>query len=72
MDRQTSLSRFERDDQEPINQLTDAEREVWDEVETGPYGAREYAEATDRSPGTISNLLRRARETVNGGPRNES
>jgi DNA-directed RNA polymerase specialized sigma24 family protein len=46
----------------PSGELTDAEREVWEAVDCGDYGVREYARETDRSPGTLSNLLRRARE----------
>ena len=54
---QLSLKDFE----ESSEQLTDAERECWQAIEKGPYGPREWARKTDRSPGTISNLLRRAR-----------
>jgi DNA-binding CsgD family transcriptional regulator len=43
------------------DKLTPAERDVWNSVETGPHGPREYARMTDRSPGTVGNLLRRAR-----------
>ena len=52
-----------------LSDLTQAEREVYEAVENGEYGAREYARETGRSPGTISNLLRRAREKLddNGG-----
>jgi DNA-binding CsgD family transcriptional regulator len=41
--------------------LTPAERDVYENVHRGPYGPREYARRTDRSPGTVGNLLRRAR-----------
>lgn len=43
------------------DRLTAAERDVWNSVQCGPYGPREYARLTDRSPGTVGNLLRRAR-----------
>lgn len=44
--------------------LSPAEREVFRMVERGPYGPREYARQTDRSPGTVGNLLRRARRKL--------
>lgn len=47
--------------------LTDAEREVVEAIEAGEYGPREYARETGRSPGTVSNLLRRAREKTGRG-----
>jgi DNA-directed RNA polymerase specialized sigma24 family protein len=47
-----------------IDPLTEAEREVYDAVELGPYGPREYARETDRAFGTVGNLLRRARAKV--------
>ncbi|MFB6152207.1 MAG: RNA polymerase sigma factor [Haloarculaceae archaeon] len=50
-----------------LSRLTDAEREVYEAVDEGEYGPREYARRTDRSPGTVSNLLRRAREKVDEG-----
>lgn len=43
------------------DRLTEAERDVYESVERGPYGVREYARLTDRAPGTVGNLLRRAR-----------
>ena len=43
------------------DKLTEAERDVWNSVETGEYGPREYARMTGRSPGTVGNLLARAR-----------
>ena len=59
---QPTLYRFD-------GRLTDAEREVYDAVDQGEYGPREYARATDRSPGTVGNLLSRARNKIdeNGG-----
>ena len=56
--RQASLMNFAVDQGDD---LTDAEREVWAHVEQGDYGMREYARETGRSPGTIGNLLDRAR-----------
>jgi DNA-binding CsgD family transcriptional regulator len=42
--------------------LTDAEEEVYRACVLGDAGVREYARETDRSPGTVGNLLRRARD----------
>lgn len=47
--------------------LTDAEREVWTKVNRYNVGPREIARRTDRSPGTVGNLLRRAREKLGEG-----
>ena len=63
MSPQQSLFDYERD----LSHLTDAEREVYEAVERGEYGVREYARRTDRQPGTVGNLLARAREKVDGG-----
>lgn len=59
---QATLHEFEPD----LSQLTEAEREVYEAVDLGRWGPRPYARETDRSPGTVSNLLRRAREKVEG------
>lgn len=57
---QSSLFDYEPD----LSELTDAERDVYEAVGMGQYGPREYARETDRSPGTVGNLLRRARQKV--------
>lgn len=49
-----------------LSSLTEAEREAYEKVEEGHWGVREFARHTDRSPGTLSNLLRRAREKLGG------
>jgi len=55
-------------DYEPsVDDLTDAEYRVWMAVEDQDWGVREYARETERSPGTVGNLLRRAREKVEDG-----
>lgn len=48
--------------------LTEAEREAYEKVEEGHWGGREFARHTDRSPGTLSNLLRRARQKLEDSP----
>jgi DNA-directed RNA polymerase specialized sigma24 family protein len=45
----------------PTDPLTNAERKAYEAVENGKFGVREYARSTDRSPGTVGNLLARAR-----------
>lgn len=58
---QSSLCQYERQN---LSTLTDAEREVYEAVEEGEYGPREYARKTDRVPGTVGNLLGRARRKL--------
>jgi len=53
-------------DAAPVDPLTDAERRAYEAVEHGEYGVREFARATDRAPGTVGNLLRRARAKIGG------
>jgi DNA-directed RNA polymerase specialized sigma24 family protein len=59
---QSSLFEFEPD----LAGLSDAEREVYEAIEQDGYGVREYARKTDQSPGTVGNLLRRARRKTAG------
>jgi len=58
---QVSLSMFERS---RYDGLTEAEREVYVAVDEGEFGPREYARETERSPGTVGDLLSRAREKI--------
>ncbi|QCD65137.1 MULTISPECIES: helix-turn-helix domain-containing protein [Halomicrobium] len=60
---QSNLFEYEKD----LSPLSDAEREVYEAVEQDGYGVREYARKTGRSPGTVGNLLRRARRRLGGG-----
>jgi DNA-directed RNA polymerase specialized sigma24 family protein len=57
---QSSLFHFEAN----LAALSDAQREVFEAVEQDGYGVREYARKTGRSPGTVGNLLRRARRRI--------
>ena len=59
---QSSLFHYEAD----LSELTEAEREVYEAVEQDSYGMREFARKTGRSPGTVGNLLTRARQKVGG------
>ena len=47
--------------------LTPAELDAYLTCQLGDVGPREYARHTDRSPGTVGNLLGRAREKVADG-----
>lgn len=53
-------------DEVDLSPLSEAEREVYQAVEESGYGVREYARKTDRQPGTVGNLLRRARARLDG------
>jgi len=65
---QKSLASFESHQSgSGLSDLTDAERDVFEAIEKGEYGPREYADETGRSPGTVGNLLRRARDKLEGG-----
>ncbi|WP_121822850.1 sigma-70 family RNA polymerase sigma factor [Halostella salina] len=61
---QTTLGGFSGD----LSELTPAERSAYLAVERGDYGPREYQrEQGYSSPGTVSNLLARARSKVDDG-----
>lgn len=57
---QASLHAYETD----LSDLSDAQREVYEAVEQDGFGVREYARKTGRSPGTVGNLLARARGRI--------
>jgi len=59
---QAKLFEFEED----LSGLSDAQREVYQAVEQDGYGVREYARKTSRSKVTVGNLLRRARDRLDG------
>ena len=48
------------------DELTTAELDAYLTCDLGDRGVREYARLTDRSPGTVGNLLSRARQKVGG------
>jgi DNA-directed RNA polymerase specialized sigma24 family protein len=62
---QASLGEYEQE-RPALHLLTPAERDAFEAVDMGEYGPREYARNTGRSPGTVSNLLRRARDKLDG------
>ena len=47
-----------------LDELTEAEREVFETVEMGEPGVREFARETERHPSTVMTLLRRARQKI--------
>lgn len=55
-DEQATLGEYAAD----LSALTPAEREAYEDIRQGRFGPRAYARETERSPGTISNLLARA------------
>lgn len=63
---QLLLSEFERNVDEDLAELTDTEREVFVAIERGDTGVREFARRTGRKPGTVGNLLKRARLRLDG------
>lgn len=74
--RQATLHEFERPEvalqaavEPDLSALTPAEKEVYQAVHREGYGVREYARKTGRVPGTVGNLLGRARRKVGGGGR---
>ena len=62
---QTSLGDFESL-RGGLDELTNAEREAYLAVRQGNTGVREYARKTDRSYGTVGNLLARADAKIGG------
>jgi DNA-directed RNA polymerase specialized sigma24 family protein len=64
---QLGLDDFEAETDDPdLSVLTDAERDAYEACVTGDLGVREYARRTERRPGTVGNLLRRARRRLDG------
>jgi len=61
--KQTSLRAFEPD----LSVLTEAEREAYRAVRIDGTGPRPFARETDRSPGTVGNLLARAEDKLGEG-----
>ncbi|WP_049890365.1 RNA polymerase subunit sigma-24 [Natronorubrum sulfidifaciens] len=61
--KQASLVEFGPD----LSVLTDAEREAYVTCRENGVGVREYARRTDRRPGTVGNLLRRAENKLEEG-----
>ena len=58
---QLSLFEFEEGELRDLSELTEAERAVYVAVEREGIAVRQLARDTDRRPGTIGNLLKRAR-----------
>jgi DNA-directed RNA polymerase specialized sigma24 family protein len=63
---QSSLYDFEKSGLRDLSKLTDAEQEVYKAVEREGASVRQLARDTDRRPGTVGNLLKRARLRLDG------
>ncbi|WP_346775209.1 SWIM zinc finger family protein [Halomicrobium mukohataei] len=50
----------------PLDELTPAELDAFLHCDVADAGVRSFARRTDRSPGTVGNLLRSAREKLGG------
>ncbi len=50
-----------------LSALTEAEREAYVACREHDVGVREFARRTDRRPGTVGNLLRRAEDKLEEG-----
>ena len=61
MSPQSSLFDFEADGLRDLSELTEAGREVYIAVERERKAVRQVACETDRRPGTVGTLLKRAR-----------
>ncbi|MFA9428223.1 RNA polymerase subunit sigma-24 [Natronorubrum sp. A-ect3] len=61
--KQASLVDFGPD----LSVLTEAEHEAYVTCRENGVGVREYARRTDRRPGTVGNLLRRAENKLEEG-----
>ena len=57
---QTRLSNYGAQTSVDLSVLTPAERRAYVAIRLNGSGVREHSRATDRSPGTVGNLLRRA------------
>lgn len=66
MSPQSSLYDFEESGLRDLSKLTDAEQEVYKAVEREGASVRQLARDTDRRPGTVGNLLKRARLRLDG------
>jgi hypothetical protein len=58
--------RFDAREDTDLSGLTAAELDAYLTCDLGGVGVREYADESGRSPGTVGNLLRRARDTLEG------
>lgn len=54
------------DDPTAYDHLTPAELDAYLTCDLGEMGVREYADLSGRAPGTVGNLLRRARDSLGG------
>jgi len=62
--RDATLAEFGTGTDPDLDRLTDAERRAYVAVRLNGVSVREHARETDRSAGTIGNLLRRAEDRL--------
>jgi DNA-directed RNA polymerase specialized sigma24 family protein len=58
------MASFDPAHKRDLTALTAAQMDAYLTCDLGDVGVREYARQTDRSPGTVGNLLSRARDNV--------
>ena len=63
---QARLSEFGTDSDVDLSRLTEGQRRAYVAVRLNGVGVREHARQTDREPGTVGNLLRRAEKRLDG------
>lgn len=61
---QSRLKDFGMDADVDLSVLTPAERRAYVAIRMNGCGVRDHARATDRAPGTVGNLIRRAEEKM--------
>ena len=64
---QSQLSEFGNTSAVDLSVLTEAERKVYVAVRLNGIGVRKHARETERSPGTVGNLLHRAEQRFGRG-----
>ncbi len=66
MNGQARLTEFGTETDIDLSELTEAQRRAYVAVRLNGVGVREHARQTEREPGTVGNLLRRAEKRLDG------
>ncbi|WP_121822931.1 sigma factor-like helix-turn-helix DNA-binding protein [Halostella salina] len=66
MNGQARLTEFGTRTDVDLSRLTEAQRRAYVAVRLNGVGVREHARKTEREPGTVGNLLRRAEKRLDG------
>ena len=66
MNDQARLTEFGTKTDVDLSRLTEAQRRAYVAVRLNGVGVREHARETERKPGTVGNLLRRAEKRLDG------